>query len=135
MARKANANPVTNAPRARVPARAGHSCLGLRCGERSSGWGCKVQANLSAVEGVANICSRGSRRTLLWGLSKAWMSMRNRPETIPTNLAKINKLPASKIWASSDGTGRETTRGFAGLGEKNAFGSEGRICRLVLLLL
>jgi len=69
------------------------------------------------------------------GPSEIKMSMRSRLGTIPTDLAKINKLPASKVWASSDGTGGQPTRGFVGLGEKNAFGGEGRICRFVLLLL
>jgi hypothetical protein len=66
MARKAN--PIANAPRARVPTRAGHSRFGLRCGKRSSGWRREVQANLSAIEGVANICSSGSPDTLLCAL-------------------------------------------------------------------
>lgn len=78
MARKAN--PVANAPRARVPTRAGHSSFGLRCGKWSSGWGREVQANLSAIEGVADVCSRGSCDTLLCALQKTMMSIQNRLE-------------------------------------------------------
>lgn len=68
VARKAD--PVANAPRARVPVptRAGHSRFGLRCGKWSSGWRREVQANLRAIEGVANVCSRGSPDTLLCAL-------------------------------------------------------------------
>lgn len=51
------ANPVVaNATRARVPARAVHSSLGLRCGKWCSrGRRSEVEANLSTIEGVANV--------------------------------------------------------------------------------
>lgn len=54
---------------------------------------------------------------------------------MPTNLAKVDKLPISKVWASSYGTGREPTRRIVGLREQNTFSRERRIGRLVLLLL
>jgi hypothetical protein len=134
MARKAN--PVANAPRARVPTRAGHGSFGLRCGKWSSRWGREVQANLSAIEGVADVSSRGSRDTLLCALqNKDEYTKPPRNNTPQTNLGKIDELPTSKIWASSDGTGGQPTRGFIGLGEQTAFGGKRRICRLVLLLL
>jgi hypothetical protein len=64
MAREAN--PVTNASRARVPVRTGHSSLRLRCHKwRSRGWG-EVQANLSTIEGMANVYTRGSCGIQLW---------------------------------------------------------------------
>jgi hypothetical protein len=63
MAREAN--PVTNASRARVTVRTRHSSLRLRCDKRCSGGWSEVQANLSAIEGVANVCSRSSCGILL----------------------------------------------------------------------
>jgi hypothetical protein len=134
MARKAN--PVANAPRARVPTRAGHSSFGLRCGKWSSGWGREVQANLSAIEGVADVCSRGSRDTLLCALQNNDEHTKSpRNNTPKTNLGKVDELATPKIWASSDGTGRQPTRGFVRLGEQTAFRGKRRICRLILLLL
>ena len=61
--------------------------------------------------------------------------MQNRQELMPTNLAKVNKLPTPKVWAGSYGTRGQPTRGFVGLREQNTFSGERRICRLVLLVL
>jgi hypothetical protein len=88
MARKAN--PVANAPRARVPANAGHSSFGLRCGKWSGGWRREVQANLSAIEGVANVCSRGSRDTLL-------CTLRNKNEYTKSRRNNIHKQTWEKL--------------------------------------
>jgi hypothetical protein len=134
MAREAN--PVTNASRARVTVRTRHSSLRLRCDKWCSGGWSEVQANLSAIERVANVCPRSSCDILLWGcLSKTTISMENNQELIPTNLAEVDKLPASKVWTSSYGTGGQPTRRIVGLREQNTFSGERRICRLVLLLL
>jgi hypothetical protein len=59
----------------------------------------------------------------------------NHQELIPTNLAKADKLPTSKVWASSYGTGGEPARRIVGLREQNTLSGERRIGRLVLLLL
>jgi len=63
------------------------------------------------------------------------MSMQNHQELMPTDLAKVNKLPTPKVWASSYGTGGQPARRIVGLREQNTFSGERRICRLVLLLL
>jgi hypothetical protein len=59
--------------------------------------------------------------------------MRNQLGLMPTNLAE-NKLSTAKVWASSNGTGRQSTRGFTGLREHNPFSGERWIRRLILLL-
>ena len=41
---------------------------------------------------------------------KTKVSMQNRQELMPTNLAKVNKLPTPKVWASGYGTGGQSTR-------------------------
>lgn len=66
---------------------------------------------------------------------KANMNTRNYQQQLPTNLAKINKLPTSKVWASSYRARGQPTRGFISMREQNTFGGKRRISRLVLLLL